>query len=47
MWYLTLCTVNPVFLQSQPRKLFKIKVLKMLVWHLSREPMKEISSLKK
>ena len=25
----------------------KIKALKMLVWNLSREPMKEISSLKK
>ena len=25
----------------------KIKALKTLVWHLSREPMKEISSLKK
>ena len=24
-----------------------IKALKMLVWHLPREPMKEISSLKK
>ena len=34
-------------MKEKDKVLSIIKVLKTLVWHLSREPMKEISSLKK
>ena len=36
-------TISQEFLNISP---FPIKALKMLVWHLSREPMEEMSSLK-
>ena len=39
------CAVNPGVRRWQKTK--GIKALKALVWHLSREPMKEMSSLKK